>query len=174
MFDRSKAWAKAHPRFALVASAVVLIAGAAVATQHTSPSTSVAAPPSVSPTPAQTQDVAAAVRRAQRQARRLMALNAPRYVDYLIKGSTNGAMITYTATGGGTGQRTIGVVSEWRKMTVRLNPGDVAYFSAQNQNDYGSLACKIVEFRGRSHWTISPPTWSSGAYAITTCNGTVS
>lgn len=180
MFDRAKAWAKAHPRAALITVAVVLIAGIAAGTQHSSPLTPSASPATFTPSPTSTPNVAAQVAAAQRRARRqavreaLREANSPRKVYFEVKGSTDGATVTFTTTGGGTGQRTVRVTGQWGYVSVaRMSPGDFAYISAQNEESYGSVACRIVADSASGEETVAPTSWASGAYAIASCQGTV-
>jgi hypothetical protein len=123
-----KAWAK-QPWFwvalgAVVAGFVVIGAlsghGKAAVKDPTSAIIDQAkAAPAVHP-PTHAQAVAAAQAAAARQeAQRLVRqaqreANAPRLIEYYIKGTTNGATLTYTSTGDGTVQRDIGVLPEWR------------------------------------------------------------
>lgn len=175
-----QAWAK-RPWFWLALGAVV--AGFVAVGVVAAPKQQPALTPKPSPSPSvdrvaqlvaeakaaeQQQQAAQAIARAERQA------NQPRLIEYYIRGTTNGATITYTSTGDGTSQQDIGVVPEWRSGKARLRPGDFAQFSAQNSNEYGSLSCKIVEHMpDGSLRAIAPVTTSSGAFTIVDCNGTV-
>lgn len=119
------------------------------------------------------QRARAAARRAAREL--LREQNRPRHIQYWIRGSTDAATVTYTSTGNGTAQRTMQVLPQWRAVAnVKLRTGAFAQVSAQNEREYGSVECKIVNLTdGVRQYVVAPATESSGAFAIVDCNGTV-
>lgn len=162
-------------RLAALVVGTVLAAGCSGAKQAASET------PADKPTPTTAyatgeDEVAAALARAARRHLREQARldRQPRKVYLQIRGTATTATVTFTATGGGTSQRTVRVPSSWGYVGIaKLRRGDFAYISAQNEGGYGSVTCRIVENGPLGFKRIAPATTSSGAYAITDCNGTV-
>lgn len=82
-------------------------------------------------------------------------------VTYEVTGTGGAASMTFSGTGGNTGQ--VGPVDlPWSK-TVK-SPGSFLYVSAQNNEDYGNVTCSI-----KVNGTVVSTQTSSGAYVIATC-----
>ncbi len=91
--------------------------------------------------------------------------NSTYVVMYEVTGSATNADFTYENSSGGTEQATY-----WLPKTIDFlgQYGDFVYISAQNNDDSGSIQCRIlingVEYKKAR---------SSGAYVIASCSGRV-
>ncbi|MBO0866440.1 MAG: hypothetical protein J2P16_15365 [Mycobacterium sp.] len=91
-------------------------------------------------------------------------------IVFRLSGSATEANLTLNFGDGNTSQQNnVGVPLKNKQGEVGLHfeayPGDFLYFSAQNQDSFGTLNCQIVrdgQVIARSH--------ASGAYAIATCS----
>jgi hypothetical protein len=86
-------------------------------------------------------------------------------VLYEVKGSdgARSASLTYENNQGGTEQMDVDL--PWRK-SFTFGYGDFVYISAQNDQDYGTIICRILV--DNEEWKKSS---SSGAYVIASCSG---
>ena len=86
-------------------------------------------------------------------------------VKYEITGTATSVSITLSNAQGGTEQGDYKVPFS---KTFTFSPGDFVYISAQNNNDHGTVICKIyvdgVEVKSST---------STGAYVIATCSGSL-
>jgi uncharacterized lipoprotein len=101
------------------------------------------------------------------------APSGPVPITYHVTGSAPGVDITYAGNGGSTEQQShlalpLGSGSG-EGLTVTLSAGAVAYVSAQNTGDSGSVTCEIDTEQGNVIQTAT----SEGAYVIATCSGLV-
>jgi hypothetical protein len=86
-------------------------------------------------------------------------------VEYRFTGSTNSANITMLNETGGTEQSVVQIPFTKK---LKMNAGDFAYISAQNENDSGSISCEI--------WVNDKKlkeSNSDGAYTIASCSGLI-
>jgi hypothetical protein len=91
-------------------------------------------------------------------------------VGYLVLGSASEASITIeTPTGSRTENVPVPLINQEdrRGLFFDFLPGEFLYLSAQNQNEFGSVTCRITV----DGETISENT-ASGAFAIAQCEGT--
>lgn len=95
------------------------------------------------------------------------AVSSDHSVEYKITMTDSNSMaLTYQNAQGGTEQmKAAGRV--WTK-TFRMEPGDFAYISAQNQRDSGGVMCEI--YVDGKLWKTST---SDGGYTIASCSGSV-
>jgi len=98
-----------------------------------------------------------------------MATEAP--ITYMVTYRVVGrpASLTYRNAQGNTEQKDVIIYPgrPWQA-SYRMEYGDFAYISAQNQDDYGGVTCKIL-LNGEIWQEAS----SQGAYTIATCSGSV-
>jgi hypothetical protein len=87
-------------------------------------------------------------------------------VTYKVTGTATGASVTYENPQGGTEQDDY-VSIPWEK-SFTFGRGDFVYLSAQNDSEYGSVACEI--WVNEVKWKTST---SRGAYSIASCSGLV-
>lgn len=86
-------------------------------------------------------------------------------VRYRVMGTTDSASVTYNNEHGDTEQMSE-VDVPWNK-TIKAEPGQFLYISAQNNNDSGTIITRI-EVDGVRY----KESKSEGAYVIATCSGT--
>ena len=91
---------------------------------------------------------------------------SPREITYRVFGTAFASDITYANETNGTDHVTIGHNSQgetWWEKAVTLPPGRVAYLSAQNNDDHGSVVAEII-----AQGKVIKRSESSGAYCIAT------
>jgi len=88
-------------------------------------------------------------------------------ITYEIGGTTSSASLTMESASGNT-EQIDPVRVPWSKSMGSLDCGAFVYLSAQNNNDTGSITCKIKA------WSLTiEEASSSGAYVIASCSGSV-
>lgn len=93
------------------------------------------------------------------------SLSSTYLVEYVIAGTAPDASLTYQNDQGGTAQSEHAIP---HRITYKMQRGDFAYLSVQNNAQHGSVICRI--YLNGELWRESV---SEGAYVIASCSGSI-